>query len=222
MNIYEKPIFIKDIGLMFATEKSKRKTRYSLYMCQCGNEFKAIKADIDRNFTKSCGCHNRNVLIQRNSKHGMRYHKLYAVLSGMIQRTTNINHKSFSYYGGRGISVCDEWVSNKESFIKWAIINGYQEGLSIDRIDNNGNYEPSNCRFVTHEMQVKNTILIRSNNTSGFCGVSFSHRSNKWVAQIGINGSRKWLGEFNEPLCAAICRENFIKDHQINHAKNFK
>lgn len=81
--------------------------------------------------------------------------KLYYIWVEMRQRCNNFKHRSFHLYGGRGIKICDEWKIF-ELFFEWAMANGYKEGLSIDRIENNGNYEPSNCRWVTQSVQVNN------------------------------------------------------------------
>lgn len=82
--------------------------------------------------------------------------KILNVRICMIYRCTNPSFIYYKEYGGRGIKVCDEWLNNKESFYQWAMNNGYKEGLQIDRIDNNGNYEPSNCRWTTREQNNKN------------------------------------------------------------------
>jgi hypothetical protein len=85
--------------------------------------------------------------------------KVYRSWYNMILRCYNENHHAYKNYGGRGIIICDEWLEEKDGFIKfytWATINGYEEGLTIDRIDVDGNYEPSNCRWITLEEQVKN------------------------------------------------------------------
>lgn len=98
-------------------------------------------------------------------KHGMSKHPLYSVRKGMISRTTNPNYEHFSEYGGRGIKVCKEWMEKPSSFFNWALSNGYKRGLSIDRIDVNGNYCPENCRWVTQKEQTRNT---RRNNNLTF------------------------------------------------------
>lgn len=81
---------------------------------------------------------------------------LYSVWTSMVQRTTNKNHPHYNLWGGRGIVVCNEWRESSISFINWAKSNGYKEGLDIDRINNDGNYEPSNCRFVTRSQNLLN------------------------------------------------------------------
>jgi hypothetical protein len=88
--------------------------------------------------------------------HGMSTTKPYRVWLGMKTRCTNPNHKNYLQYGGRGITVCSEWSENFESFYNWLLNNGYKEGLTVDRIDVNGNYEPSNCRLITQTEQTRN------------------------------------------------------------------
>lgn len=106
--------------------------------------------------TKSCGCYH----IDKITKHGLRYTKLYNVHKAMIDRCYKMNHDSYVNYGGRGIAVCDEWldsINGTSDFTKWAKENGYETGLTLDRIDNDGNYEPNNCRWVDYKVQNNNT-----------------------------------------------------------------
>lgn len=88
--------------------------------------------------------------------HGMRRTKIYGVWCSMKERCGNSNHKSYKHYGAKGISVCDEWKNSFAAFFGWAISNGYKEGLTIDRIDVNGNYCPMNCKWVTYAQQNRN------------------------------------------------------------------
>ena len=105
---------------------------------------------------KSCGCKQHSEKVG-NYKHGGRYTKLHTVWVDMKQRVLNIKNKSYKDYGGRGITICPEWVNDYAKFRDWALNNGYIEGLQINRINNNGNYEPSNCNFVTVEENLRNT-----------------------------------------------------------------
>lgn len=96
---------------------------------------------------------------KNNLKHGMRYSRIYNIWRSMRQRCKNPNCKNYHNYGGRGISVCEDW-NNFQNFYNWSLLNGYKENLTIDRIDVNGNYCPDNCRWVSYKVQENN----RSNN----------------------------------------------------------
>jgi hypothetical protein len=96
---------------------------------------------------------------QAGFKHGFNYHPLYAVLRSMKTRCYSPNCNAYHNYGGRGILICDEW-KDPATFCKWAIANGWKKGLSIDRINNDGNYEPNNCRFVTREINMRNSRRV--------------------------------------------------------------
>lgn len=98
----------------------------------------------------------RNNIGERSFKHGGFGTKLYGAWAAMIRRCNNPNSHYFKEYGGRGIVVCDEWRNDFSKFKSWATVNGYREGLSLDRINTNGNYEPSNCRWVTMKVQQNN------------------------------------------------------------------
>lgn len=88
--------------------------------------------------------------------HGLSGTKIYFLWRNMRTRCYNSNAKDFKNYGGRGITMCRAWLENKQVFFVWALLNGYKDGLQIDRIDNNGNYEPCNCRFVTSKENMQN------------------------------------------------------------------
>lgn len=123
--------------------------------CDCGNIVKHVKTEyLKRGTKKSCGCIQKSrmeygILIKDNIH-------LYYVWKKMNQRCSNPNNKKWKDYGGRGIKVCEEWKNDFSSFCFWSLKNGYAKGLSIDRIDNNGDYEPSNCRWATMKTQIRN------------------------------------------------------------------
>lgn len=125
--------------------------------CDCGNDFIAIGENIKSGNTKSCGCLFKEEIIKRNTIHGLRYHLLYKTWKHIKERCTNVKSKDYKYYGGRGIKICDEWKDDVKTFYDWCMSNGWKKGLEIDREDNNGNYEPGNCRFVTHKTNGRNT-----------------------------------------------------------------
>lgn len=132
---------------------------YWLCKCDCGNKTKATIGALRSGNTKSCGCIHKEVLkitISNNRTHGKTNTRLYKIWDGMRQRCSNLNNKDFKRYGSRGITVCDEWDESFECFYDWAMSNGYEDNLTIDRKNVNGNYEPYNCRWFTAKQQGNN------------------------------------------------------------------
>lgn len=124
--------------------------------CDCGNEVDVYKDNLLRGRTKSCGCYHKDEAKQRHTTHGKSGTKLHGVWWGMIQRCYYDKHIDYRWYSSRGITVCDEWRKNFQAFYDWAIQNGYGDGLSIDRIDNDLGYSPDNCRFISAKEQAQN------------------------------------------------------------------
>lgn len=130
-----------------------------LCKCDCGKNSIVEKYCLTKGITKSCGCYNIDRLKERNRKsHGMYRTRLNTIWNSMKNRCTRKNNKN---YGGRGITVCNEWNRDFMAFYNWAVKNGYKENLTIDRIDVNGNYEPQNCRWITTKEQCRNTRYNR-------------------------------------------------------------
>lgn len=124
--------------------------------CECGEITTVTAHNLINGLSKSCGCYRSETTAAKNTIHNLRYSKLYTVFYGMKKRCYYCKAINYKYYGGCGITICDEWRNNFQAFYDWAIDNGYADGLTIDRIDVNGNYEPSNCRWVTMAEQNKN------------------------------------------------------------------
>lgn len=143
-----------------AIEPSGKRVRTVICKCDCGNDTIVRLHNLRHGTVKSCGCYKRYVASHRRDCHHLKNTRIYRIWSGMKRRCYNKHNEHFDRYGGRGITVCQEWKSDFMNFYDWATTHGYKDGLSIDRIDNNGNYEPSNCRWATQKQQVLNSTGI--------------------------------------------------------------
>lgn len=113
-----------------------------------------------RGNTKSCGCYNKDRIKEINTKYKQFDKRLYRIYNHIKDRCYRKNDPSYKWYGARNIKMCDEWLNDFETFYNWSMNNGYTDNLTIDRIDVNSNYEPSNCRWVNMKTQCRN----RTNN----------------------------------------------------------
>lgn len=150
-------------------------------LCNCGNVTYVKGNNLRRGNTNSCGClkHKPN---KHNFKHGKTPTRLYRILKGMKDRCYNNKLMYYKNYGARGIKICDEWLNDFMAFYDWAMSNGYNDNLTIDRIDVNGNYEPNNCRWVdlkTQQNNLRNNILLTYNNKT--------QTISQWADELGLN-----------------------------------
>lgn len=137
-----------------------------LCLCDCGMEKSVVRDKLISGDTISCGCYKRESAKKRFKKHGMAGTRIWKIWVGMRSRCNRESDKSYPDYGGRGISVCEEW-SKFEPFAKWALLNGYANELTIERIDVNGDYCPKNCKWATKSEQSNNKRNNRMINYEG-------------------------------------------------------
>lgn len=193
--------------------KSGSKQKGYLCQCDCGNRKVISSSSLKSGKTKSCGC----LIREFNAKRYRYYQKtpninddqrkkdikrISRIYNHMKQRCYNSNTHNYSSYGGRGIRICDEWLNDKNTFVAWALDNGYREDLSIDRIDVNGDYSPSNCRWADKITQANN---MRSNTHIYYNGKKYTvtelsrvigveRHALSDIAKIGISLNGKDLG----------------------------
>lgn len=175
----------KRYGRLTVVERAETKNRKTYWKCKCdcGATIKVNTANLNNGHTKSCGCLQK----EKVTTHGKKNTKLYKVWASMKARCDNSSHKAYENYGGRGITVCDEWKNDFINFYNWAMENGYQDGLTIDRKDNNGNYEPLNCRWSTQKEQNNNTRRNQYIEFDGEC-----HTIAEWAEIKKINRLTLW------------------------------
>ena len=157
------------------------KREYYLCKCDCGKEITVYKSVLKNGYIESCGCAFIEKLIKRVTKHGMEGTRIYRIWASMKQRCYNKKSKRYLDYGGRGITMYNEWKNDFMEFYTWAMANGYKDTLTIDRIDVNGNYEPANCRWSTMKEQQRNR---RNNRIIGYKGEK--HCVSEWAEKLGI------------------------------------
>ncbi len=207
---------IKDLG-MVRTSKYIR-SHFGEFECkQCNQSFirKASKVQHQKAFIcDKCKAINSYNNISRISR----------IWKNMKSRTLkNMQEDNYYWnsYGSKNIQLCNSW-SDFKVFEAWSLNNGYNDTLSIDRIDNDGNYEPSNCRWTNRMIQSQNTRKIRSTNTLGYRGITTNKNKTRYIAQISVNNIRYSLGTYDTKEEAALAYDSYIDENDLSHTKNFE
>ena len=187
-------------------------------LCECGKTKTILASHLKRGEIRSCGCFQKEVLKQYREKHGHRHTRLYGIWAGIKRRCYNPHEKAYKYYGGRGIKVCDEWLNDFEQFNEWAFANGYNENAkrgdcTIDRINVNGDYEPSNCRWISIKAQSlnKGTNRIIEINGENKC-------LSEWLKITGVSSTsfyRRLNNGWNEKKALSIPTKKYTRKRQV-------
>lgn len=133
-------------------------------VCDCGNIVNVPSNRLISRNTKSCGCLEREQRVARMTTHNLTNTSLYTTWESMKKRCYYPKHPGYKNYGGKGVIICEEWKTDFKKFYDWAMKNGYSEGLTLDRINPNGNYEPGNCQWLTLSENVKRAWADRRAN----------------------------------------------------------
>lgn len=165
-------------------------------LCECGKTANVLSDNLRRGKQVSCGCYHLETITTHGHSRKGKITPEYRAWQGMKRRCTDVNHEDYVNYGGRGITVCEQWESSFETFLE-DMGKKPSKRHSIDRIFTDGNYEPSNCRWSTHSEQTINQRL-RKTNTSGHKGITWETRRNKWLAKITLNRKSIHLGNFEK------------------------
>lgn len=169
--------------------------RHWLCECDCGSFKKIFQGSLLNKKTLSCGCLQRERTSEANTQHSYSTEPLHRIWRAIKYRCYGKNGKFYKYYGGRGISVCDSWRTSYLEFRSWALASGYKEGLTIDRIDGDGDYCPENCRWATRLEQANN---IRTNIHIEWNGQV--HTITEWASILGISRSAFYWRIKHKPL----------------------
>ena len=149
--------------------------------CQCGNETNVLAVHLRSGHTQSCGCYRIETSTKTMTTHGDTGDRKLVIWKNMKARCENPKRPDYPLYGGRGVTICKEWSDDYIAFRSWAEANGYDDSLTLDRIDVNGNYQPDNCRWVTQKEQCNNT---RCNIFLEYDGQT--HTVKQWSELLGI------------------------------------
>ena len=151
----------KTFNNWYVIERAPNRKKALMWLCECrlcGAKKEVAGTSLKSGTSRNCVCVRKNGL---HRTHGLSNHRLYRVWQRMKGCTTNPLHQDFKHYGARGIRICQEWYDDFKVFYDWAISNGYRQGLTIERVNVDGNYEPANCTWIPQSEQVKNRRCTR-------------------------------------------------------------
>lgn len=214
-------IINKRFGKLIVIKEAEGKFIRKHYVCKCdcGNISIVQDCNLKQGRTKSCGCSKKEFCSKASQKHGYVDTRLHNCWMRMRARCHNKNGKRYKDYGGRGITVCDEWQEFLP-FYNWSMANGYKDNLTIDRIDVNGNYEPSNCRWVTMEEQQKN-----KRNTIKYTYKGEEYTTSEIAKKLGLSNDAVYCKFYkpneediisNNLTSRKVNVDNMIKGYKIN------
>jgi hypothetical protein len=184
---------------------------YCLCRCDCGVRKFVLTNNLIRGLSRSCGCLRKKLCGEKFTKHGRRGTRLYTIWCDMKARCNNKNSNNYHNYGGRGIDICEEWKNDFSPFFEWAIATGYNDSLSIDRKNVNGNYEPENCRWVNANIQQRNR---RNNHFITYKGKT--QTLIEWSNEIGV-GHTTILGRLKKGMSI----EEVLSPYDLRRSRRF-
>lgn len=217
-DIIDKLIFIEEIQPKTTVSKStgrQHKSRRIIAECpKCGKHFETSLVCARNHGTSGCGSCRKSRLT-----HGQTNNPLYDIWHAMVSRCHNKSNSQYKYYGAKGVSVCSEWRNDMFSFFDCVskLDNYMRDGYSLDRINVEGNYEPNNVRFATQRTQIINRRKMKNN--SGYTGVYFYKKKNKFQSTICVNYKKNNLGCYENVEDAVIARNNFIIENGLKEYK---
>lgn len=179
-------------------------------LCDCGNVIEVPKGYLASRHQRSCGCLKKEI----TTKHNLCHTRIYQIFEDMKVRCYRPSFKYYKYYGGRGIKICEDWLNNFKNFYDWAMNNGYDETLTIERIDVNKDYCPNNCKWIPKSEQTKNTTRTKTITYNGQTKIA-----SDWSRETGIpeNTLLRRLKQFND-LDVVFYKGNL---HEIMKSKEY-
>ncbi len=206
---------VREDGIDFPSKNSKIKRRMVIVKCNfCNDEWRIPHSQVKTSKTGRC---RKCYQTKHNQCNRGSVTREYFTWQSMKKRCYDINDKHYMDYGGRGIVVCDKWKNDFQEF--YNDMGKKPKGLTIERIDNNGNYEPTNCKWATQQEQIHNKRK-RKGTQSIYRGVSY--RTSGWRSRIGINGKTINIGSFKTEIEAARAFDRYILENNLPHKRNFE